>query len=123
MKIKGSAWLLKIYTGEGDKVNGRPLYEEIVFEARKKGLAGATVTKGLMSYGASHSIHTMKIFALSSDLPIIIEVIDKKEKLQKFIDKVNELFELSKKGGLVTLQPLQVIMYRKGEKYIQFNSF
>ncbi|MFW6372026.1 MAG: DUF190 domain-containing protein, partial [Bacteroidota bacterium] len=75
MKITGKAGMLKIYVGESDKVHGRLLYEEIVFEARKTGMAGATVCKGIMSFGASHSIHTMKIFSLSSDLPVVIEII------------------------------------------------
>ncbi len=123
MNIEGNAWLLKIYTGEGDKVNGRPLYEEVVFEARKEGLAGATVTKGMMSFGASHSIHTMKIFALSSDLPVVIEIIDKKEKLEAFTQKVGEIMDKGKKGGLITMQQLEVVKYRRGEKYQQFSSF
>jgi PII-like signaling protein len=70
-----------------------------------------------MSYGASHSIHTMKIFALSGDLPVIIEIIDNIEKLDEFIDKVNQLLDGSKKGGLVTFQELSVVRYEKGEKY------
>ncbi len=66
---------LKVYFGENDKVNGRPLFEETVFEARKAGLAGATVSKGVMSFGASHSVYTQKIVALSGDLPGIVEII------------------------------------------------
>ncbi len=119
--MEGNAWLLKVYIGEGDKVNGRPLYEEIVFEARKDGMSGATVTKGMMSFGASHSIHTMKIFALSSDLPIVIELIDSKEKLDVFAQKVNDLLDKSKKGGLLTMQELEVVKYKRGEKYQQFS--
>lgn len=68
MKIEGGAGMLKIYVGESDKVHGRPMFEEIVFEARKAGMAGATVFKGIMSFGASHSVHTMKIFAFRSRL-------------------------------------------------------
>lgn len=119
MDMEGNAWLLKIYTGEGDKVKGRPLYEEVVFGARKEGLAGATVTKGIMSFGASHSIHTMKIFALSSDMPIIVEIVDKKEKLEEFSKKVGDILDRSKKGGMITLQQLEVVKYRRGDKYQQ----
>jgi hypothetical protein len=122
MNIDGKAFLMKIYIGESDKINGRPLYEEIVFEARKEGLAGATVTKGIMSFGASHSIHTMKIFAISSDLPVIIEIIDEEEKLKNFVEKVDALINESKKGGLVTIIPLEVNLYRRGEKYDTFSS-
>jgi len=123
MKIEGQALLMKIFIGESDRVNGRPLFEEIVFEARKEGLAGATVTKGIMSFGASHSIHTMKIFALSGDLPIVIELVDKEEKIKNFAVIANQLIDKGKKGGLVTTQPVEVLKYKKGEKYNTFNSF
>ena len=108
---------LKIYLGESDKINGRVLFEEIVFEARNAGLAGATVYKGIMSFGASHSIHTMKIFALSSDLPVVIEIIDNIEKLDTFAEKVNEIMANSQRGGLVTFQELDVVRYERGLKY------
>ncbi len=109
--------ILKIYVGESDKINGRILFEEIVFEARNEGMAGATVYRGIMSFGASHSINTMKIFALSSDLPVIIEIIDEIEKLDKFTEKVNKLITLGKKGGLITFQEVSVVTYKKGDKY------
>jgi uncharacterized protein len=109
--------ILKIYVGDSDKVKGRRLSEEIVFEARNNGIAGATVFKGVMSFGASHSIHTLKIFALSSDLPVLIEVIDNIEKLDKFVVKVNELLDESKKGGLITFNEISVVRYKKGENY------
>ena len=108
--------VLKIYMGETDKVNGRALFEEIVFEARKAGMAGATVTKGIMSFGASHAIHTIKIFALSDNLPVMVEIVDNIEKLDKFAATINELMDLSKKGGLITFQELEVIRYISGEK-------
>jgi hypothetical protein len=116
MKTSEKTGILKIYMGENDKVNGRPLYEAIVFEARKAGIAGATVIKGIMSYGASHSIHTMKIFALSDKLPIIIEIVDNIEKLDEFAKTLNKLMDLSKKGGLITFQELEVVRYIPGEK-------
>jgi PII-like signaling protein len=117
MKISGQAGILKIYVGESDKVHGRALFEEIVFEARKAGLAGASVFKGIMSYGASHSIHTQKIFALSADMPVTIEIIDNKEKLDEFLQTVNKLMDKSKKGGLITFQDIEVLRYEVGEKY------
>ncbi len=109
--------ILKIYVGDSDKVKGRQLSEEIVFAARENGIAGATVFKGIMSFGASHSIHTLKILALSSDLPVLIEIIDNIEKLDEFVIKVNELLDESKKGGLITFQETSVVRYKKGEKY------
>ncbi len=117
MNIEGKANILKVYIGESDRVNGRPLYEEIVFEARKAGLAGATVTKSILSFGASHSIHTMKIFALSSDLPMVVEIIDNHDKIEQFLPVLYGLMDESKKGGLVTIQPLDVLRYKKGQKY------
>ncbi|MCG6187843.1 MULTISPECIES: DUF190 domain-containing protein [Maribellus] len=117
MNISGKAGILKIYIGESDKVHGRPLFEEIVFKAREAGLAGATVYKGIMSFGASHSIHTQKIFALSVDMPVSVEITDNKEKLNEFLKTVNNLMDHSKKGGLVTFQEVDVLRYEVGEKY------
>jgi len=117
MKISERTGMLKIYVGESDKINGRVLFEEIVFEARNAGLAGATVYKGIMSYGASHSIHTMKIFALSNDLPVVVEIIDNVEKLDEFVKTVYKIMDASKRGGMVTFQELSVLRYEKGEKY------
>lgn len=117
MKTSEKNGILKIYVGESDKVDGRLLFEEIVFKARNFGMAGATVLRGIMSFGASHSIHTMKIFALSSDLPVVIEIIDTVEKLDEFTEKINALLNTSKKGGLITFQELSVVRYEKGEKY------
>ena len=121
--MKGKASLLKIYISETDKIGSTPLYEEIVTEARNAGLAGATVHRGILSFGASHSIHTMKIFALSSQLPIVVEVVDKENDIRKFARKVNELIAESKKGALVTIQDVDVIEYKPGEKYNQFKNF
>ena len=117
MKTSEKTGIIKIYLDENDKVNGRLLFEEIVFEARKAGMAGATVLKGIMSYGASHSIHTMKIFALSGKLPVIVEIVDNIEKLDEFVLTINKLMDLSKKGGLITFQELEVVRYIPGEKY------
>jgi PII-like signaling protein len=114
MKISGNAGVLKIYVGESDKIHGRPLYEEIVFEARKAGMAGATVYKGIMS------VLTMKIFALSGDMPVSVEIVDTVEKLDTFTAKVNELMDQSKKGGLITFQEVDVLRYEVGEKYKNF---
>jgi PII-like signaling protein len=121
--MKGKASLLKIYISETDKLGSSPLYEEIVAEARNQGLAGATVHRGILSFGASHSIHTMKIFALSSQLPVVVEIVDEKNAIKKFATKVNEMIGHSKKGALVTIQPVEVLEYKPGEKYNQFKSF
>ncbi len=117
MELSEKTGILKIYVGESDRIHGRPLFEEIVYDARNKGIAGATVFKGIMSYGASHSIHTLKIFALSSDMPVVIELVDNIEKLDKFVLRANELLDESQKGGLITFQEISVLRYEKGEKY------
>lgn len=117
METSEKTGIIRVYVGESDKINGRVLFEEIVFEARNAGMAGATVLKGIMSFGASHSIHTMKIFALSSDLPVVVEIVDNIEKLDQFMEKINQIMDHSKRGGLVTFQELNVVRYEKGEKY------
>lgn len=117
MKIDGKAGMLKIYIGETDKIHGKPLYEAIIFEAKEAGMAGATAYQGVMSFGASNSIHAMKIFALSERLPVIIEIVDTIEKLDTFAVKVNELMDLSRKGGLVLFQEVDIVRYKAGEKY------
>ena len=121
MNLSEKTGILKIYVGESDKIHHRPLYEEIVYEARNNGIAGATVFKGIMSFGASHSVHTMKSFALSTDMPVLIEIVDNLDILEEFAKKVNMLMNQSKKGGMITLQELSVIRYEKGEKYRMFN--
>lgn len=121
MNLSEKTGILKIYVGESDKIHHKPLYEEIVYEARNCGVAGATVLKGIMSFGASHSIHTLKIFALSDDMPVIIEIVDNIEVLEEFARKVNLLMDKSKKGGLITFQEIEVIRYEKGEKYKMFS--
>ena len=113
--ITGNATLLRIYVGELDKYHHQPLYEAIVMFAKRQGMAGATVLRGVMSYGANSMIHTAKLFALSEDLPIIIEIVDEEEKIQDFTQKLQPYFERSKYGGLVTLEEIRVIYY-KGSK-------
>lgn len=118
MELKGKAKLLRIFSGDSDRVDGKPLYESIVETARKSGLAGATVYRGIESFGASHSLHTLKIFALSGDLPIIIDIVDSEENIEKFIPKVNEMMDKSKKGGLIITEDINVVRYKSGERYL-----
>ena len=107
------AKLLKIIVGEADKVYGHPLYEAIVYGAKKAKMAGATTTRGIMSYGANSCVNTMKIFALSSDLPITIEIIDDEKKIEQFTDTVKKLFEKSGCGGIISIQETEIILYQK----------
>ncbi len=121
--MKGNARLLKVYISEADQIGSSPLFEEIVKEARENGMAGATVYRGILSFGASHSVHTSKIFALSNHLPVVIEIVDKKDKVREFSERVKELISLSQKGALITIQPVDVLEYKAGDKYNQFRTF
>jgi hypothetical protein len=112
MENDPNAKLLRIFIGESDQVGNQPLYEAIVLEARKQGLSGATVTRGLMGYGANSRIHTSKLFELSSDLPLVIEIVDNEEKIRKFTAIVEHMFEDSQSGGLITLEKAEVIRYK-----------
>lgn len=111
MHLEGEAKLLRIFIGESDKAGIIPLYEKIVLEAKAFGLAGATVTKGIMGFGKNSRIHTAKILRLSEGLPIEIEIVDTMEKIESFKVKLDELFESSKSGGLITLEKVEIIRY------------
>ncbi|MEW6210134.1 MAG: DUF190 domain-containing protein [Acidobacteriota bacterium] len=108
MKISENGQLLRIFIGESDKWEGRPLYEAIILKAREQGIAGATMLRGLMGYGAASRIHTAKILRLSEDLPIVVEIVDSKEKIESFLPLIDEMV----REGLVTLENIRVIQYR-----------
>lgn len=108
MKIPQDGYLLRVFLGESDKWQGQPLYEAIVMKARELHLAGATVLRGPMGFGAKSRLHTAKILRLSEDLPIIIEIVDAKEKLDTLLPYIDDMV----KDGLVTLERVQVIKYR-----------
>ena len=108
MKIPADGKLLRIFIGEADKWNGKPLYEEIIFLAKKNGLAGATAIKGFMGFGCKSHMHTTKLLRLSEDLPIIIEIVDSDEKIGQFVPLLDEMV----KEGLITLEKANVLMYR-----------
>jgi len=112
MKISGNGNILRIFIGESDRAGGKPLYESIILEARRHELAGATVLKGVAGFGASSRMHTAKILRLSEDLPIVIEIVDAEEKLRAFIPVIDELFEQSDCGGLLTIERVEIIRYR-----------
>ena len=111
MEITGQAVLLRIFIGESDKLGHLPLYEAIVKQARDKGLAGATVLKSVLGYGATARIRTTKILDLSSDLSLVIEIVDEEAKVEAFKHTLSELFEQANCGGLVTLENIRVIHY------------
>ena len=108
MKIPTDGKLLRIFIGEADKWQGQPLHEAIVLEAKKEGLAGATAIKGFMGFGCKSHLHTAKLLRLSEDLPIIIEIVDSEEKINKFLPKLDQMVQ----EGLITLEKVQVVMYQ-----------
>ena len=112
MKLPQEGLLLRIYIGESDRTEVRPLYEAIVNKAREMNLAGATVLKGIMGYGASSRIHTTKVLRLSEDLPIVIEIIDTEENINRLMPFLDENVH----EGLITLEEIRVIKYRHNSK-------
>ena len=112
MQIPHEAVLLRIFIGESDRWQHKPLYEAIVLKAREAHLAGATVLRGQMGFGKSSRLHTAKILRLSMDLPLVIEIVDSEEKIQAFLPMLNEMVG----AGLVTLEKVKVIEYRGKEK-------
>jgi PII-like signaling protein len=112
MELPKDAVLLRIFIGEGDQYEGAPLYEKIVLKARAAGLAGATVLRGPLGYGKSSHLHTAQILRLSLDLPMLVEIVDRDEKIQGFLPVLDGMIG----GGLVTLEKVQAIMYRGKKK-------
>lgn len=110
MQIPHEAVLLRIFIGESDRWEHKPLYEAIVLQARAAGLAGATVLRGAMGFGKSSRLHTAKILRLSMDLPLVIEIVDSEEKISAFLPALDRMIG----GGLVTLEKVKVIDYRGG---------
>ncbi|MEK6751329.1 MAG: DUF190 domain-containing protein [Chloroflexota bacterium] len=109
MHLPEEGYLLRIFIGESDRHEHKPLYEWIIFQAREQGLAGATVLRGMMGFGANtRVIHTFKIERLSEDLPMVIEIVDTKEKLEAFLDSIDGHI----KAGLVTFEKAQIKFYR-----------
>ena len=108
MNIPEEGYLLRIFIGESDRHGHKPLYESIVLQARETGLAGATVLRGVMGFGKNSVLHTAKILRLSEDLPMIVEIVDSLEKIERFLPVLDKLIT----DGLVTVERVKVIHYR-----------
>jgi PII-like signaling protein len=108
MKLEGSGQLLRIFVGESDTWHGKPLYQAIVERVRTEGLAGATVLRGIEGFGASSHIHTARILRMSEDLPVVIEIVDATENIERIVPILDEMVT----EGMVTLERVQVIAYR-----------
>jgi len=106
--MRGERVLMRIHIGESDRWHGRPLYDAIVALLRERGLAGATVMRGIAGFGATARVHTDKILRLSLDLPLVVECVDTQEKLDAVLPALDEMIG----GGLITMEKVQVIAYR-----------
>ena len=109
-KFKGERTLMRIFIGESDKYQGRPLYQALLERLRAKGLAGATVLRGVIGFGAHSRLHTYKILRLSEDLPIVIEIVDAQDKIDAFLPRIDEIVQ----EGMITMESVRVIKYRAG---------
>jgi len=112
MKLPFEAYMLRIFIGESDKADGNPLYEVIVKEARKRGMAGATVFRGFLGFGANSRIHTSKVLRLSEDLPLVVEIVDAEDKIEEFMPYLDSIID----EGLITMEKVRVIAYRHNPK-------
>lgn len=108
MNTSGDGYLLRIFVGESDRYEHHPLYESIVLKAREDGLSGATAYRGVMGFGKNSTLHTAKILRLSEDLPMVVEIVDTLEKVEKFLPVLDRMIS----EGLVTLEKVRVIHYK-----------
>jgi len=108
MKLEGEGQLLRVFIGESDRWEGKPLHEAIVKRARREGLAGATVLRGRLGFGANSVVHTAKILRLSEDLPMVVEIVDQAERIRAFLPALEEMVE----EGMITLEKVRIIAYR-----------
>ena len=116
MALKSTATLLRVYIGELDKVGTTPLYEAIVRESRKAGLDGATVLRGVESYGASQKLHSAKVLRLSEDLPMVVEIVDSEARIRQFVETLDGIMQRAGCGGLIILEQVEAIRYRNGTR-------
>jgi uncharacterized protein len=112
VELERDSRLLRIFIGERDKFHHQPLYEALVHAAKKQGIAGATVLRGILSYGASSRIHTAKLLDLSFDLPIVVEIVDTDRRIQQFLETANQMIEEAACGAMITVERAEVIHYK-----------
>jgi uncharacterized protein len=116
MELNSDSKLLRIFIGEIDKLGHQPLYEAILFAARKQNMAGCSVFRGIMSFGASSIVHTAKLIDISEDLPVIVEIVDHEEKITAFTNLANDMLEQAGCGGLITIEKATVLYYKHRRK-------
>ena len=108
MKLPEESELLRVFVGESDRFEGRPLYQAIVEQARSMGMAGATVLRGLMGFGATSRLHTVKVLRISEDLPMVVEIVDRPERIEAFLPELEAMVP----EGLITMEKIRVVAYR-----------
>ncbi|MFW5699841.1 MAG: DUF190 domain-containing protein [Bacteroidota bacterium] len=116
MELNSTAVALRLYLGSTDKYKHEEVYESIVFKAKEYGLAGATVTKGILGYGSSSVIHSYKFWEVTEKLPVIVEVIDEENKVMAFYETIKPMLESMRYGCLVTIEKINVLLYKTGKK-------
>jgi uncharacterized protein len=116
METKGEAQLLRIFISNTDKFKHIPLYEMIVFAAKRYGLSGATVLKGIMGYGSSSVVRSMKFWEITEKLPVVIEIVDEAEKIEKFTKKILPWFDKLRYGCMITVEKANIVLYKQGNK-------
>lgn len=121
MEIKGEAKLLRIFISNTDTFKHRPLYEMVVYAAKRYGMAGATVLKGTMGYGSSSVIRSVKFWEITEKLPLVIEIIDEAEKIDRFTEKILPWFEKLRYGCMITVEKAEIVLHKQGEKKGLFN--
>lgn len=109
------AKLLRVFLEESDKHGGKPLYEAILMAAQAAGLAGATILRGIESYGHTGRLHTAKVLRLAEHMPLVVEIVDSEQKIEAFLPTLDEMFNAAKGGGLVTLEAVEIISYPPGK--------
>ena len=116
MEIKGDAKLLRIFISSTDKYKHEPLYEVIVFTAKKHGIAGATVLKGIMGFGSSSAIYSQTNWEITEKVPLVVEILDESEKIDKFIEVLLPIFDNLNKGCMITVEKANIILHKQGIK-------
>ena len=122
MEIQDEVKLLRIFVSSTDKLKHTPLSEAIVFAAKRNGIAGATVIKGVMGYGSSSIISTQKFWEFTEKVPVIVEIVDTADKIDAFIEKILPYFESLTKGGLITVEKATIVLHKSGKKKNNFFS-
>jgi uncharacterized protein len=116
MNTQGEAKLLRIYISNTDKFKHAPLYEMIIYAAKRYGIAGATVSKGVMGFGSSSAIHSVKYWEFTEKLPVVVEIIDDAEKIDQFIQTITPWFDKIEYGCLITVEKANIVLYKTGKK-------